>query len=142
MSVIIFSSSEISKVASSLLKEFGDFVHTYEEKQVAKQESRHEHEKRDDLAILLDNYRWFWERISIANQAEHLKEYAKYGESENITHDQISVHDTDANLKSPELYKKLISIRYNSSSFLAPKISEKLDCFIGMVADRVIKEQS
>lgn len=142
MSVIIFSSSEISEIASSLLREFGDFIHSYQERQVAKQESLHEHETRDDLSILLDKYRWFWESISIANQAEGLQRYTKYGESKNISYNEISVTDTNAKLKALELYKKLINVRYNSSSFLTSEISQKLDGFIDMVTDRVISEKT
>jgi len=140
MSVIIYSTAELSSIASSIYQEFSEYIDTYQERQVAKQEALHEHEKRDDLEIRLDNYRWFWERISIANQAEALQTYSKYGQSESITHNRINVLSDSMPMPKSEIYKQLRLIRYNSSTFLAQEIAEKLDGFIDMVGDRVIRE--
>lgn len=140
MSVIVYSVAELSSVASSFYQEFREFIDSYQERQTAKQEALHEHEKRDDLSIRLDNYRWIWERVSIANQAESLQTYSKYGHSESITHNRINVLSNAMPMPKAELYKQLKLIRYNSSTYLAPEIASKLDGYISMIADRLIRE--
>jgi len=140
MSVIVFSTVEISKIASSFYQNFGDYIDSYQDRQVAKQESLHEFEKRADLTIRIDNYRYVWEKISLANQMESLKTYSKYGESEEITHNLIDVLVQGMPMTNAELYKQLRSIRYNCSEFLNQDTSQKLDGYIAMVGDRVIRE--
>lgn len=142
MSVSVFSVQELSNIASSLYQNFGDFFDSYQDRQVAKAESTHEFEKRDELSIRLDNYRWVWEKISLANQLESVKTYTKYGESDSITHNQIDVLRQGMPMANKELYTQLRLVRYNSSEFLSREIASKLDGYIEMVADRVIQECS
>jgi len=141
MSVIVFSTVELSKIASSFYQNFGDYIDSYQDRQVAKQEAAHEHEKRDDLSIRLDNYRWFWENISLSNQLESLKTYSKYGKSDEITHNKIEVLSDGMPMPKKELYKQLRSVRYNSSEFLSQEISQKLDGYIDMVGNQLIREE-
>jgi len=140
MSVSVFGTSELSKIASSLYQNFGDFFDNYQDRQIAKAESLHEYEKRDELSIRLDNFRWIWEKISLANQMESVKTYSKYGESDSITHNQIDVLSSGMPMSNTELHTQLGLVRYNSSEFLNQEISEKLDGWIAMVADRIIQE--
>ncbi len=140
MSVSVFSSTELSNIASSLYQNFGDFIDSYQDRQVAKAESLHEHEKRPELEIRLDNFRWIWEKISLANQMESVKTYTKYGESDSITHNQIDVLVQGMAMTNTELHTQLGLVRYNSSEFLNHTISEKLDYWIAMVAQRIIQE--
>jgi len=140
MSVSVFSTIELSDIASSLYQNFGDFFDTYQDRQVAKAEALHEYEKRPELEIRLDNFRWIWEKISLANQMESVKTYTKYGQSDEITHNQIDVLRQGMAMPNTELVKKLHLVRYNSSEFLSKGVSEKLDHWIEMVADRVIQE--
>ena len=140
MSVIILDSSEISDIASSLSKEFGDDIHTYEETQVATQEAQHHHTRHGVNGILSENYRWFWENVSIANQVQGIQRYTKYGQSNEITRNRINVHDTTADLKLDKLHGKLVLVRYNSDGFLTPKFSRKLDWYISMVSERIIRD--
>lgn len=137
-----FSSLELSEIASVFYLEFSNYIDSYQDRQVAKAESLHEYEKRDDLSIRLNNYRWFWEDVHLANKLESLKRYTKYGESQNITHDEISVSLTPLDVKMPlkELYTKLRLVRYNSSEFLTHEHHQKLENYISMVANRLIRE--
>ena len=140
MSVSVFSTIELSNIASSLYQNFGDFIDTYQDRQVAKAESLHEYEKRDELSIRLDSFRWVWEKISLANQMESVKTYTKYGETDEITHNQIDVLRQGMAMPNTELYTQLNLVQYNSSEFLNKDISEKLDNWIAMVAQRIIQE--
>lgn len=140
MSVSVFSEQELSKIASSLYQQFGDFFDSYQDRQVAKAESLHEYEKRDELSIRLDNFRWIWEKISLANQMESIKTYTKYGESDSVTHNQIDVLVQGMPMALKELHTQLGLVRYNSSVFLNQEISQKLDGYIEMVAQRIIQE--
>ena len=140
MSTICFSALEISEIASSFYQEFGEFIDTYQDRQVAKQEALHEYEKRDDLSIRLDEYRFFWERVSLSNQLEYLKNYTKYGESSQVEYNQIDVLRQGMPMTKGELYHKLKSIRYNSSEFLEPRITQRLDRMIDLISDQLIRE--
>lgn len=142
MSVSVFSTTELSHIASSLYQNFGDFFDNYQDRQVAKAEALHEFEKRDELSIRLDNFRWFWEKISLANQLESLKTYTKYGESDTISHNQIDVLVQGMPMTNTELHTQLGLVRYNSSEFLSQEVSQKLDGYIEMVAQRIIQECS
>jgi len=142
MSVSIFSTIELSNIASSLYQNFGEFIDSYQDRQVAKAKSLHEYEKRDELSIRLDNFRWVWEKISLANQMESVKTYSKYGESDSITHNQIDVLRQGMAMPNKELHTQLELVRYNSSEFLNQEISQKLDGWIAMVAERIIQELS
>lgn len=142
MSVSVFSVTELSEIASSLYQNFGDFFDNYQDRQIAKAESQHEYEKRDELSIRLDSFRWIWESISLANQMESLNTYTKYGESDSITYNQVDVLRQGMAISNKELHTQLILVRYNSSKFLNQEISQKLDGWIHMVADRVIQELS
>lgn len=140
MSVSVFSVTELSHIASSLYQNFGDFFDNYQDRQVAKAESQHEHEKRHELEIRLDNFRWIWENISLSNQMESINTYTKYGESDSITHNKIDVLHQGTAIPNKELHTQLTLVRYNSSKFLNQDVSQKLDGWIEMVADRVISE--
>jgi len=136
-----FSPDELSQIATSIYREYSDYIDHYEDRQVAKQEAEHEHEKRSDLEIRLDNFRWFFENISLANQLETLATYTKYDQDETITHYHIDVLASCKTLSKKEIYNKLKSIRYNSSRFLNPKITDKLDYLISLVSDDLIRSQ-
>jgi len=140
MSVSVFSTAELSKIASSLYQNFGDYIDSYKDRQVAKAESLHEYEKRDELSIRLDSFRWVWEKISLANQLESVKTYTKYGDSDTITHNQIDVLVQGMPMTNKELHTQLGLVRYNSSEFLSHEISQKLDGYIEMVSQRIIQE--
>lgn len=139
MSVSIFSTSELSQIAKKVYQELGEFTFSYQERQVAKQESLNEHETRDDLDILLEEYRWFWESISLANQLEALQTYSKYGESEPITHNKIEVIGDVSFITLRELHVKLGLLQYNSSKFLNHEISEKLADFKEQIGQRLLQ---
>lgn len=144
MSVIVFSSHELSQIASSIYKKYGDFFDTYQERATAKQEALREIElgnqnPRSELDVRLDNFRWIWEKIALANKLEGLKRYTKYGENKNISYDQIDVL-SGPELSSYELYQKLESIRYNSSEFLDSKTEEKLIGWSNMVSSDLIRK--
>lgn len=141
MSNFDFSPDELSQIATSIYREYSEFIDHYEDRQVASQEARHEFEKRSELDIRLDNFRWFFENISLANQLETLATYTKYDQTDTITHYQIDVLASCVTLSKKEIYHKLRSIRYNSSRFLNPKVTDKLDYFIALVADDLIRLQ-
>ena len=144
MSVIVFSNQELSQVASSIYRKYGDFFDTYQERAVAKQEAQREIElkienPRNDLDIRLDNFRWIWEKIALANKLEGLKRYTKYGESKSISYDEIDVL-SGPEMNNFELYHKLESIRYNSSEFLDARTEEKLIGWINMVSSDLVRK--
>ena len=141
MSNFNFSPDELSQIATSIYREYSDFIDHYEDRQVAKQEANSQYENRSDLEIRLDNFRFFFENISLGNQLETLATYTKYDQTDTITHYHIDVLASCVPLSKKEIYKKLNSIRYNSGRFLNPKITDKLDYLIAMIADDLIRIQ-
>lgn len=139
MSVITFSTNELSQLASNIYREYSEFFDTYQDRQIAKSEALNQYEDRDELEIRLDNFRWFFERIALANKLESLQNYSKYGTGSTITHEQIDVLAKITPMTKTEIYKKLRSIRYNASTFLNPRDTERLDNLIDIVGSDLIK---
>ena len=144
MSVSVKSKAEISNIASNLYREFSEFIFSYQERQVAKQEAVHElaivkKGYRDELEILIDNYRWFFERIALANKLQSVKRYTKYGESHEVRHEQIDVLAQTERLSLRELKIGLELLHYNSDIFLNQEDEQRLLRYIKYVADRIIQ---
>ena len=114
LSVSIYSGQELSQIAQNLYKEFADFIDTYEDRAVADYEARHEaklfsdepNKRRDQLDIRLDNYRWFFERLSLANQLESVYNYTKYADTAQIERTEIKVIGSPEPMTKTELYNK------------------------------------
>jgi len=139
LSTIRYSEKQISQLASSIYRDYSDRIDTYEDQQVAKQEAINKHESRDDLQIRLDNYRWFWEHVLIANQAEYLITYGKYDQAQNIIMYQVDVLKQCEQLPKIKQVELLQSLRYNSSYFLNKEDSEKLDRFIEIISTDILR---
>jgi len=139
LSTIKYTEGTISSLASSFYRDFHDYIDSYEDQQVAKQEALHKHESRDDLEIRLDNYRWFWERLIIANQCEYLQTYGKYEIGQNVIMYKINVLKQGDHFPKKKQLDLLQSLRYNSDTFLQKIDSEKLDGYIEIVSNDILR---
>ena|SRR3990167_2988412 len=147
MSVQVFGTARLSSIASNLYRDFSEYIFTFNERQLAEQQSNHErkifHDEpgkaRDDLSILLDHYRWFFERIHLANQLQSLKRYTSYDKQDNITHEQINVLASTDKLNHRDLLTSLQLIHYNCDEFLNNEDEQKLLRFTRIVSDRIIQ---
>lgn len=147
MSNITYSAREISEIASALYKEFGtDFFDTYQDKMIAIAEAESERrtfkdepkKARDELSIRLDNFRWAFETIALANKLESFSTYNKYGSSGEITYDEIEIH-LQTEISMIDLLDKVKLLNYNSSKFLNKEVLSLLERFESNLSSRIIQ---
>lgn len=146
LSVIRFSKDEIGKIAGSLFRNHRIWLWDEQERCMFIEHARHSnalfknYDASEDTEQM-NHLRWIFERVYLANQMQHCKNYAKgYGKKFIIDYDSIDMYYKDE-LSDLELHKQLYSLRYNSDDFLSKDDNEKLTKWINTLSQELLRKQ-